>query len=156
MNDRAVALLEQYDIEVFRNGKVIGAILCDTDKGCLILKEYFGTEDKLRVQNMLLRQIEDGGCIAAETILPNKEGTLFVKDGDGVSYVLKTWREGRECNISDRQECVEAVRLLADLHKCMELPADMQDIPVAFSPEKEYDKHNKELRKVKKFLQQKG
>lgn len=156
MNDRAVALLEQYDIEVFRTGKGRGAIICDTDKGCLILKEYFGTEDRLRVQNMLLRQIADIGRVAAESILPTKEGALSVKDNDGINYILKTWQEGRECNVLDRQECAESVRLLAELHKCMELPAETEDIPVAFSPEKEYDKRNKELRRVKKYLQQKG
>ncbi len=162
MNDRAVAVLEQYDIEVYRTGKGRGAILCDTDKGCLIFKEYFGTEEKLQIQNLLLTRIADMGEIDAESIIPNKEGGLSVKDNDGVSYVLKTWREGRECNISDRQECAGAVRVLAELHKCMELPRDVENqvsglqIPMAFSPEKEYDKHNKELRKVKKFLQQKG
>ncbi len=155
MNDRAVAILDQYDIEVYRTGKGRGAIICDTDKGTLIFKEYFGTEEKLQIQNTLLNQIADMGTIAAETIIPNKEGGLWVKDNDGVSYVLKTWQEGRECNISDRQECAEVMQLLAELHKGMELPVSEQ-FPMAFSPEKEYDKHNKELRKVRKFLHQKG
>ena len=42
MNDRAVALLEQYEIEVLRTRKGRGAILCDTQQGCLIFKEYTG------------------------------------------------------------------------------------------------------------------
>ena len=32
MNDRAVALLEQYEIEVLRTRKGRGAILCDTQQ----------------------------------------------------------------------------------------------------------------------------
>lgn len=37
-----------------------------------------------------------------ESILPNREGTLFTEDYDGTRYVLKTWTEGRECNIYDK------------------------------------------------------
>ena len=43
MNDRAVELLEQYEIEVLHTKKGRGAILCDTSQGTLILKEYTGT-----------------------------------------------------------------------------------------------------------------
>ena len=50
MNDRAVALLEQYEIEVLRTRKGRGAILCDTQQGCLIFKEYTGREEQLRLQ----------------------------------------------------------------------------------------------------------
>ena len=54
MNDRAVALLEQYEIEVLRTRKGRGAILCDTQQGCLILKEYTGREEQLRLQEQEL------------------------------------------------------------------------------------------------------
>lgn len=156
MNERAVELLEQYDIEVLRIRKGRGAFLCDTPKGCLIFKEFSGTESRLQLQNKLLKQIEDAGMVQAEQLLPNREGQLFVKDADGTMYVLKTWSEGRECNIRDKEECVQAVELLARLHRCMELEVDSQEIPVALSPEKEYDKHNRELRKVRKYLNQKS
>lgn len=156
MNDRAVELLEQYDIEVFRTRKGRGAFLCDTNQGCLIFKEYSGNDSRLQLQDKLLKQIEVVGKIRAEKIIPNKEGALLVRDNDQTAYVLKTWSEGRECNIQEREECLEAVRLLAKLHQGMELTDDTLEIPVAFSPEKEYDKHNRELKKVRKFLQQKG
>ena len=156
MNDRAAELLEQYEIEVLRTRKGRGAILCDTDRGCLIFREYSGSLDRIRLQDRLLRQVEDAGLVRVESIIPDREGSLLVKDADGTGYVLKTWQEGRECSVHDRGECVEAVRLLARLHGSMELPGDMPNLPVAFSPEKEYDKHNKELKRVRKYLQQKG
>ena len=156
MNDRAVELLEQYDIGVLRTRKGRGAIVCDTDKGCLIFKEYTGTDDKLEIQNRLLEQIADTGPIQAERIIPTREGALMVRDVDGMGYVLKTWAESRECNIYDRAECSSAVRLLARLHQCMELPEDTPGLPSAFSVEKEYEKHNRELKRVRKFLKQKG
>lgn len=156
MNDRAVELLEQYDIEVLRTRKGRGAIVCDTEKGCFILKEYTGNEERAELQNRLLRTIAAGGAVQTESILPTREGDLLVRDGDGTAYVLKTWRDGRECNIYDKGECVQAVRVLAKLHEYMELPADTPGLPAPFSPEKEYEKHNREIRKVRKFLKQKG
>ena len=156
MNDRAVELLEQYEIEVLRTRKGRGAIVCDTDRGCLIFKEYSGSYDRIGLQDRLLKQIAQAGLVRVESIIPDREGSLLVKDMDGTGYVLKTWQEGRECNVHDSRECAEAVRLLARLHGSMELPADMPNLPVAFSPEKEYDKHNKELKRVRKYLQQKG
>lgn len=156
MNDRAVELLEQYEIEVLRTRKGRGALICETDRGCLIFKEYTGTPERLELQNRLLGVIADRGLIRAEELIPTKEGELSVRDGDGSSYLLKTWMDGRECSIYDRVECLEAVRLLAALHGCMELPADTPGLPAAFSPEKEYEKHNRELKKVRKYLQQRS
>ena len=47
VNDRAIALLEQYEIELHQTRKGRGAILCETDKGLLIFKEYLGNPEKL-------------------------------------------------------------------------------------------------------------
>ena len=110
MNDRAVALLEQYEIEVLRTRKGRGAILCDTQRGCLIFKEYTGREEQLRLQERVLKHLEEQGTVPAERLLATKEGALSVTDRDGVRYILKTWWEGRECNIRDREECMEAMR----------------------------------------------
>lgn len=156
MNDRAVELLEQYDIEVQRTRKGRGAIICDTNQGCMILKEYPGNQDRIELQDRLLKQIAGTGLVEAESIVPAKDGMLLVKGADGLNYILKTWRDGRECSIYEKSECVEAVRLLAQLHGSMRLPLDTPGIPAAFSPAKEYDKHNKELKKVYKYLKQKG
>ena len=106
MNDRSLSLLEQYEIEVIRTRKGRGAILCDTDQGCLIFKEYAGSAEKLGVQDRLLTQISRMGKVRVEKIIPTREGELSVKDNDGVTYILKTYFEGRECNIYDRSECV--------------------------------------------------
>ena len=116
MNDRAVSLLDQYEIEVAGTRKGRGAILCDTDRGTLIFKEYAGSPQHLRVQDRLLRTIAEKGLVEAEQLLPTKEGEFSVKDHDGISYILKTYREGRECNIREPEECLAAIRQLAKLH----------------------------------------
>lgn len=166
MNDRAVGLLEQYEVEVHKTAKGRGAILCDTNLGSLIFKEYTGNDRRIWVQNSCLEHIyQDGGALA-ERIIPTKEGALMLRDGDGTGYVLKTWFEGRECNIYERYECLEAVQLLARLHNCMEKfqpsaqeDASLQEIPMHYlvsAPLAEYEKHNRELRRVLKFLRNRG
>lgn len=155
MNDRAVELLEQYEVEVFRTRKGRGAIICDTDQGCLILKEYAGSQERLALQDKLLRQVAQAGLVRAEAIVPTKEGALMVRDNEGVGYLLKTWQEGRECNVHDRGECLEAMRLLARLHGNMTLPSDVPNLPEPFSVGKEYEKRSRELRRVRNYLQQK-
>ncbi len=155
MNDRAVGVLEQYEVEVQRTRKGRGALLCDTRQGCYILKEYKGNPEKCRLQDRLLKQVAGQGEVRVEQILPTKEGELLSKDADGTSYLLKTYFEGRECNIRDRSECIEAAKELAKLHRGMAMEED--GLPeVFFSPGKEYEKHNRELRKVRRYLRQKG
>lgn len=155
MNDRAVELLEQYEIEVLRTRKGRGAIVCDTNQGCLIFKEYTGSQERITLQDKLLKQVAEAGLVQVERIVPDREGALFVRDHEGVKYVLKTWQEGRECNVRDRSECLEAVRLLARLHGSMTLPADTPDLPAAFCIDREYDKRSRELKRVRNYLQQK-
>lgn len=156
MNDRAVGLLEQYEIEVHHTRKGRGAIICETNQGCLIFKEYAGNEDRIAMQNRVLTHIAQSGEISVEAIIPTMEGALFVEDNDGIKYILKTYREGRECNIYDKSECAEAVKVLARLHKSMEYVEEPEEKNLIFSQEKEYEKHNRELKKVRKFLQQKS
>lgn len=157
MNDRAVELLEQYDLEVLRARKGRGAFLCDTEDGCYVFMEYQAGEEHAALQKRLLEQIKEAGRVSVEQIIPAKEGNLLVKDRDGVNYILKTRVDGRECAYNDRRECLEAVKTLAVLQKSMVFePEEGGALPVVKQPYQEYEKHVKELRKIRKYLKQKG
>lgn len=162
MNDRAVSVLENYEIEVLRTWKGRGAILCESDKGLLILKEYAGPKDKIIFQDALLNHIKEQGFWSVENVLRTKEGELITYDQDRTPYFLKTYFEGRECNVRDRGECMQAVRTLARLHKASYMSIEgIQSIQgieqlQKFQVGKEYEKHNKELRKVRRFLKGKS
>ena len=157
MNDRAVSLLEQYEIEVRRTWKGRGAILCDSDRGLLIMKEYSGPAEKVGFQEYLLNHIRENGGVRAEIILRTKEDELIVRDQDRTAYIVKTYCEGRECDHRNPQECRHAVNTLARLHSVSDLSGCeiLEDQPV-FHVENEYEKHNRELKKVRKFLREKS
>ena len=156
MNDKAVMVLEKYDIEVLRSWKGRGAILCETKTGIKILKEYKGSPEKLAIEKQLQQKIKEQGFQEVEEILPTKEGELIAKDEDMVSYYLKEYKEGRECNIKEYRDCSKTVEKMACLHKVIKLPEFVQEkkiIPYCL-PE-EYEKYNRELRHIKKYLKQK-
>lgn len=156
MNDRCVTLLEQYEIEVSRTWKGRGAILCETNQGILIFKEYGAHREKIQFQDAVLSMIRSRGFYQIESIIRNKEGELLTRDQDGTSYVLKTYFEGRECNVRDRNECAFVMQTLARLHRAAVaeplLPYSENHCTVSA----EFEKHNKELRRVKKFLKEKS
>ena len=105
----------------------------------------------------LLKHIKESGAVRVESILRTKEGEMIVYDQDRVAYIVKTYCEGRECNHRDQQECGQAVRTLANLHKVSDLSGYeiLQEQPVCHI-EKEYEKHNRELKKVRRFLREKS
>ncbi len=156
MNDRAVSVFENYEIEILRTTRGRGAILAETETGWYILKEYSGPAARIRMQEKVLRAVRQNGFPDAELLLPNKEGEWITYDQDRTPYIVKTWPLGRECNLRDGKECQTAVRTLGKLHKAMYLPeiAAEQDFPPV-SLEKEFEKHNRELKKVRRYLREK-
>ncbi|MGN0308512.1 MAG: CotS family spore coat protein [Lachnospiraceae bacterium] len=157
MNDRAVSVLEKYDIEVLRSWKGRGAILCETKTGVKILKEYKGSSERLLLQQKLLYSIKEKGYIRIEGILPTREGELLVRDEDMAAYYLKDYFPGKECNSKDLGDCEEAMRQLALYHLAAALPELASEYsPGSFSHIREMEKHNRELRRVRKYLKEKS
>lgn len=156
MNDRTTAVLEQYDIRVLRLLKGRGAVLCETEDGWKILKEYKGSGTKLWYQSRLLEEIKNRGYLHVEQIIPSKEGELTVKEEDGTLYYLKDYSNGKECNIREYKDCMTAMTCMARLHQAMEGKefAEQKEVPF-YHAITEIEKQNRELRKIKKYLREK-
>ena len=59
VNDKAISVLDQYDMTVNRTFKGRGTIICDTDKGMRVLKEYKGRTQKLELLAQLQGRLKD-------------------------------------------------------------------------------------------------
>lgn len=154
MNDRAGNLLEKYDIELLRIRKGRGMLLCDSTRGTLCFKEYFGQEKRLElIQEMMNRASQSG--IGTQELIKTREGEWLVQDGDGINYILKTYPEGRELNVSSEKELIQAVGLLARLHRCMVLETPVSTLP-PFSLVEEFQKRNREMKSARNFIRKKG
>lgn len=167
MGERGLDVLDKYDIEVLSTVKVRGAIKCETDKGSLQLKEYGGALPRLELEDKILTALTDRICV--ETYIRNTEGELVTESEEGIRYVVKTWHEGKECNVRELREVCLAVRMLAWMH--IEL-ARLDDVKViitdasdngsdmvttSFQPCREamismFLRHNRELKRVKTYI----
>lgn len=149
MNDRAVGVLEQYDVTVSRTFKGRGTMICETDLGMCVLKEYRGKSEKLELLNGLQEKIADG--IKTDTLVRNREGGLSVKDTDNSTYILKRQIDGRECSYKSEDDIQKAFGTMARLHLKMTESQAEYEMPIFFYGD-EMVKHTKECRRVKNYL----
>ncbi len=156
MSDRSTIVLEKYEIEVLRTWKGRGAVLCETEQGILILKEYTGHREKVIFQDALLHMIRKNGFDQVESIIRNKENELLTQDQDGTLYILKTYVDGRECNVRDMEECKHAAKTLAALHKAAFSLKPVLECGDSHPVCQEFYKHNRELRRVRKYLKERS
>lgn len=160
MNDRGLSVLEQYDLQIFTTRRGRGALICETDQGNKLLKEFQGSRFKLGYQQKMLKSLEAEG-FPVDTLVENKEGELISLDRDETPYIVKKWFEGRECDTKSEQDILAAVKKLAALHKYMKfedfetLNLEERNRLCAENLILEYDRHNKELKKVRNFIRSK-
>lgn len=153
MYDYGLSTLEQYGLTAKSSSRTRGALLCHTEKGLMILREFHGSEKKLQKQQELLLTIKESG-LNVDSFLENQEGSLVSRDKDEIPFTLQYWYDGRECDTKSRDDILKSVRSLAELHKVMKLP--MVNDYVEKSLQEEYVRHNQEIRKIRKFIRKKG
>lgn len=154
MYDRGLAVLEQYGLEATNTYRGRGALICDTEAGLVLIKEFTGSSKKLAHQAQLQRQLEiSTPDISIDTLLPNQEGVYLSTDKDNIPYVVKRWYEGKECDTQSQRDIRQSVAAMANLHKKMKMPVQTHYVkePLAM----EFQRRNRELRKIRKFICQK-
>lgn len=158
MNDKAVSVLGQYNMTINRTFKGRGTIICDTNKGMRVLKEYKGRTEKLELLAQLQGRL--GDSIRTDTLVRNKEGGLCVKDLDDTTYILEEQVEGRECSYRSEEDVVRAFGAMAKLHLKFMNPvlqpvspdaAPICEMPVFFYAD-EMEKHTAECKHVRNYL----
>ncbi len=90
MYDYGLSVLEQYGLTASFSGRVRGALLCRTEKGPVILREFHGSEKKLSMQQQLLEKMKEQNCLV-DAYLRNREGVLVSMDKDSVPYTSQIW-----------------------------------------------------------------
>lgn len=156
MNDRGASVLEQYELEVRQISRGRGALLCDTDKGLKLLKEYKGSGRRAEMLLQVLEHVQQHFSYVDQYAV-NKQGGVVTQDKDGRNYIVKDWYEGRECDVRDTDEVCRAVAALALLHKAFQVsPEDCEFHFRQEGMEQEWMRHNRELRKIRRFIRERG
>lgn len=153
MYDRGLSVLEQYGLGAKSSYRGRGALLCQTQTGLVIIREFAGSDKKLKKQRELLQLLEEGCPYPVDQILANEEGKLVSTDKDGVSYVVRRWYEGRECDTRSKEDILNGIAALGTIHKYMHMEPEADYFQVSLA--EEYEKHNRELRKIRKFIRTK-
>ncbi len=150
MNDKAVNVLEQYDMTVSRTFKGRGTIICDTDQGMRVLKEYRGRTEKLELYQ-LQGKLKDS--LRTDMLIRTKEGALFVKDIDNSVYILEEQVDGKECSYKNEEDIVKACGAMAKLHLKFMTPQSEKIclMPVFFYAD-EMERHTVECKRVRNYL----
>lgn len=156
MRDYGVSVLEQYPIEIYNVRRVRGAVLCETDRGLMLLKEVQIWERRLPFLIELYRRLEESGEWKVDSIVANKEGEYVSNAEDETKYVLKKWFQGRECDVYKESEIMEGIRTLGRLHRILVMPNENKEKPKERTLQEEYFRHNRELRKVHHFIKERS
>ena len=145
------SVLEQYNVAVSSTRKTRGAILCDTDEGLLLLKEVDISQTKVPALLELYEYLESQGYRQADFPVKNREGEYISQSEAGNRFMMKRWGEGRECDVRRTGELLKASGNLAKIHLTMQKELK-NNVPASSHLKDEYMRHNRELKKVRKFM----
>ena len=167
MQDYELSILEQYPINVKSTRKTRGAFFCDTDQGIFLLQEAGISKRRVLLMRHLGIYLSEEGNMMTDLPVANCEGEYISTSQEGKTYILKQWFRGRECDIRKSRELLEGTASLAHLHRFMERvpvfkPEDEGEekeeekgtgsVPDTGRIKKEYDRHNRELKKIHRFI----
>ena len=153
MYDRGLGVLEQYGLtaETVLRGR--GALICQTEKGWKSIREYWGSPGRLEQQRKIQKRCKETGFLLVDQVEENLEGQVVTTGEDGIPYVVKEWFQGTECNTRSGEDIFSRLEAMAKLHTVMQAEQD-EDMPGADLLE-ECRRHNRELRRTRKFVQKK-
>lgn len=160
MNEKALEVFEQYDLEVLRTWKGRGVYFLETSKGLHMLKEHRGSEEKLEKLSQLLTSLEHIHFFKTDLPVRTKEGNFLVKDSEETSYLLKKWRDGRECDPRSELDVCRAMEGLAIFHTAAKNLWEFSSTEERKKYEgsslaDEMEKRTRELKKVQSFIRKK-
>lgn len=152
--NQAEQLMEQYPLTVTETAKGRGALICITECGEKILKEYKGSSARAEILYDVAEFLNKAD-IKTDRIVKTTEGECLSGSAEEGFYLLKEWYNGKECDTKNRDDILRAVAQLAQVHKCLK-EYDGQ-IPESLKVSEqiligEYERHTRELKKVRNYI----
>jgi len=154
LNERELAVLEQYDLEVKNVYKGRGAFILETESGWKSLREFTGSKKKLQFQNYIQKKLKEEGLLS-DLAVENREGELLSADKYETAYIVREWFDARECNARDEKEVYRAAEHLARLHrKCRQYSFPEDIVPEQYQNDvtDTFSRHNRELKKTRAHM----
>ncbi len=157
MYSRPEQVLENYELEVKSVSRGRGFYLCETSAGTKMLKEYKGSDEKAEFLADMLDFLKQSG-METQGIYRTKEGKITAVDVEEKRFLLLDAFLGAECDPKNRDDIMRSVSVLASLHNVSRAyPGTVPDFVRAEEDSllQLYEKHNRELNKVKNYVRNK-
>ena len=158
MDDRNQEVFRKYDIKVYTTYKARGAVVLESDRGLMLLKNFEGSGVRVEFENALKEYLMSQGYTNVDLYLRNMDGELITEDFCGNRYVLKNWFVGEECNLKETQDIIDAAANLAILHRLMNnvpFEKEMLDRNQQNDLFDTFEKRNRELKRVRTYIKDK-
>ncbi len=157
MYNRPEQVLEQYELELKTVSRGREGYICDTGQGTKLLKEYRGSLPRAEYLAVMLDHLCGQGMLT-ERVTRTREGAPVAVAEDETKYIVLDTCSGPECDTKSRDHMLAAVRTLAKLHNSaqscpQEAPEFVRTGPEALLHL--YEKHNRELGKVRNYIRAK-
>ena len=163
MIDKENEIICKYGLKVVSACRCKGAMMIYTGKEYYLLKEYNGTIKHLEFEENLLNRISEIGGIKVDNIVRDVEGKIINEDESGKKYILRKWYDAKDCDSKSKEQIIDSVKELANLHNIMNKISygniylneyfDLKTIGEQIK--KEFEKHNKELKRTRNFIRKK-
>ena len=158
MDDKIADLLAQYDLTVYRAGRMKGAWILETDRGLKSLAGCSYSEGKICFEQKVKQLAIANGFLEVDLYVPNREQTFLVQGPYNEQFVMRNWFYGEECNAKNMEQVLLAAETLAKLHCCltgMELSEEEKGFCRQSPVTEALQKRNKELRRVRTYIRSK-
>lgn len=158
MEEKIADLLAQYDLTVYRAGRVKGAWMLETDQGLKNLGSCSYSEGKVQFEQKVKQFVMDRGFSGVDLYVPNREQGFLVQGPYNEQFVMRNWFYGEECNAKNREHVIKSVETLARLHTCMkgmELTESEKEFCLQPKLTELLERRNKELRRVRTYVRSK-
>lgn len=159
MNEKALQILEQYNIKLLRSFGGRGAVMLETEQGLKLLKEFAGSKTKLPYEQKLLAKLEEEGVCRVDRAIENKEGELLSAGEYDTTWIIKNWPAGKECDTHSEEDLLKSMRILARIHKSArgvwQEETEGKERLLGTDRRIELEKHNRELKRVQNFIRSK-
>ena len=153
MNDYGLSVLSQYGLtaKIVTRGR--GILICDTEEGLRAISPHRGSEAKLQMQHDIQKHCRETGFPYVDQVIKNQEGNVLSKDEEETVYLVRDWFLGKECDTRSGAEILECTETMARLHQVLH----MEKVETIHSSDlvEECARHNRELRKIRKYIQKK-
>ena len=153
MNDYGLSVLAQYGLSAKSVTRGRGILICDTEEGLHAISPGHCSEAKLQIQHEIQKRCREAGFPYVDQVVKNQEEKMLSKDEEDNLYLVRKWFSGKECDTRSWDEILECVETMGKLHQAL----SMEKAETIHSSDlvEECARHNRELRKIRKYIQKK-